>query len=378
MRRSARFVALAGALVATGCSFEGEVVPPGGTGGAGAAATTTTSAAGGAGGGASASTGGGTCDPDGGPPPQIVGDCKRVDCDSSGMLVTVVDDADVPASDANPCTTEACSGGVVEHTPKAVGSVVAAEDGVECPGVCQGGDYAGVCGYRLYSRKFPMTGAWSSVALSAAWTGPNAPPPILSPGISVAEETTAGSRLMVFRDDGEYYELASGAWQTPVAATTRFQGLVDGTKLGAGLTGRYGGSEDLFVLLTRTNPPQAYQYTIPEPSGAPVYDAGPTAVTDDSGMANGAPQATVPMAWAFGEQRATYGSTPDSVVSWKALQGVVYTEYAGSNGFYYPNQPVSEAASALAIDGTGGAPQPGTVVASYYHDATSTVFMIAP
>jgi hypothetical protein len=57
---------------------------------------------------------------------QTAGDCKKNVCDGSGKIVPSTDDGDVPADDGKPCTTEACSGGVPQHTPVAVGTTCSA------------------------------------------------------------------------------------------------------------------------------------------------------------------------------------------------------------------------------------------------------------
>lgn len=52
----------------------------------------------------------------GDPGGQVAGDCKTYVCDGSGGVTSVPDDADL-IDDANPCTIDACAGGVLSHTP---------------------------------------------------------------------------------------------------------------------------------------------------------------------------------------------------------------------------------------------------------------------
>ncbi len=57
---------------------------------------------------------------------QTPGDCKKNVCNGSGAIVASVDDLDLPLDDGKPCTTEACSAGVPQHTPVAVGTTCSA------------------------------------------------------------------------------------------------------------------------------------------------------------------------------------------------------------------------------------------------------------
>ncbi|MDI3285760.1 hypothetical protein [Polyangium sp. 15x6] len=68
---------------------------------------------------------------DGPNPAQTVGDCQRIDC-AAGQEVTVTDDADIP-DDNEPCTNDACQGGVPSNTDTPDG------------GVCQRGNESGTC-----------------------------------------------------------------------------------------------------------------------------------------------------------------------------------------------------------------------------------------
>ncbi|MRG97618.1 hypothetical protein GF068_37695 [Polyangium spumosum] len=68
-------------------------------------------------------------------PDPMAGDCKDLECDGMGNAVEVVDDADPPGGDGNPCTTAACVAGI----PMQVND----PQGDTCPdGVCNG---TGMC-----------------------------------------------------------------------------------------------------------------------------------------------------------------------------------------------------------------------------------------
>lgn len=94
---------------------------------------------------------------------QTPGDCKKNVCDGAGKIVASTDNADVPGDDGKPCTTEACSGGVPQHTPVAVGTTCSAgkcDAAGNCAGCLSAADCpaapnecatpsctAGVCGF---------------------------------------------------------------------------------------------------------------------------------------------------------------------------------------------------------------------------------------
>ena len=51
---------------------------------------------------------------------QTPNDCHSIECDGAGNEQNRIDDADSAASDGKECTVEGCSGGVPQHTPKAI------------------------------------------------------------------------------------------------------------------------------------------------------------------------------------------------------------------------------------------------------------------
>jgi hypothetical protein len=159
----------AAATSSTTSSGGGGVGGAGGTGGVGGG-TSNTGGAGGAGGGCSAASDcpqpsepclaavcdAGVC----GTEPlaagtltgnQVVGDCKRVECDGAGAEVVVNDDADKPV-DTNECTDDLCDGGVPSNTNTLAGTTCAQNGGAVCDGAgacveCAGGSdcASGVC-----------------------------------------------------------------------------------------------------------------------------------------------------------------------------------------------------------------------------------------
>ncbi|MEM1034700.1 MAG: hypothetical protein AAGN82_30450, partial [Myxococcota bacterium] len=88
---------------------------------------------------------GGTCDviqtSAGTPLPsgqQASGDCQQLVCNGNGGTTSVVDAVDIPPSDGNPCTSEACSMGSPQFPPVPVNS--------PCPaGFCDSGGSCGEC-----------------------------------------------------------------------------------------------------------------------------------------------------------------------------------------------------------------------------------------
>jgi hypothetical protein len=313
-------------------------------------------------------------------------DCQNVVCDGLGATVVGNDDADVPASDSNPCTQEACLNGTPTHDPKGPGTVPP-ENGVACNGACQAGVYAGTCGLRIFQRTFPAAGAWSSSALSdgpSPWQAPGAPPPN---SITVAEETSDGSRLMVVRQPANqqstYYEFINGAWQsTPL---TSVPGLEQQPALSALGSGRYIRNElvngsrvaverELAAFVGSTNPLTAYAYIVP-PVGTLVLEASFVIPVPMQKNPNLCPQYQFPILWAFNEQRSVPAGDPPPR-TWKFCNGLVYVE--NNNDFNPIGQPTTEAASPLQITGNNGSPIPGTILAAYYRKSVNTVFMIAP
>ena len=75
---------------------------------------------------------------------QTPGDCLMSQCDGSGAIVTANDDPDIN-DDSNPCTTDACSGGVGSHTPVAAGIACGAGQVCNATGSCVGCVVATTC-----------------------------------------------------------------------------------------------------------------------------------------------------------------------------------------------------------------------------------------
>jgi hypothetical protein len=257
-------------------------------------------------------------------------------------------------------------------------------DGCAATGVCQGAAYAGQCGLRLFSRAFPMAGAWSSTALSVApgWTGANAPPPS---AITTAEETSNSSRLMVVRQDGAsstFYQTLGGAWQPPVPLSSLPE-LGSAPLLASMVSGNFndqdapGQTVELAIVTTVNAPLTSVVFEIP--SSGPFVTFTPATPIPAPTNPMLCPQHAFPVLWSFIEQRSPAGEANDSVEprAWKFCNGLVYQE--GMTEFEPLDPPaLPEAASLLQITGNNGSPAPGTIVAAYYRKATNTVFMIAP
>ena len=68
---------------------------------------------------------------------QTAADCKKNQCDGSGVIVAVADDIDIPV-DSSQCTNDVCTAGVPSHPPLASGTACSQNGGTTCDG-------AGVC-----------------------------------------------------------------------------------------------------------------------------------------------------------------------------------------------------------------------------------------
>ena len=65
---------------------------------------------------------------------QTSGDCQQSQCDGAGNVVSVEDDADVPADDGNQCTGEVCTGGVPSHPDEPATTPCTQSGGSMCDG----------------------------------------------------------------------------------------------------------------------------------------------------------------------------------------------------------------------------------------------------
>lgn len=75
---------------------------------------------------------------------QTVGDCKRVQCDGSGNIVTVNDDADLN-NDSNECTQDLCGAGTASNPPAGAGLACGANQVCDGTGKCVGCNVATDC-----------------------------------------------------------------------------------------------------------------------------------------------------------------------------------------------------------------------------------------
>lgn len=300
-------------------------------------------------------------------------DCKQSVCNAQGTTSIVNDDTDVPATDSEACTIEMCSNGIPQRIARQPLEKPNPENGVPCNGVCQANTYAGTCGLRLAWRAFPAAGGWSTMAVSSVWTGVNAPPPA---GIVAAEETSDSSRLMVWSNNGNYYEFRAGVWQTPVSISAQFATLT-GSNISAALSGHYGGAGEILIVSTNEAQPRACQYNV---LSAGLSPQGCTNIANEQvgppPKPNAPPQHSTPLTWSMGEQRGAYGSTPDAQIAWKGCNGRVYENWGGD--FSYPYPSTLEASSPFGLNGGLNAPSPNTVVAAFYRASTDVAYFIAP
>lgn len=73
-----------------------------------------------------------------------VGDCKKLQCDGAGKVVSANDDTDVP-DDKNPCTDDICTNGTASHTFKGAGTTCGTALVCDAAGHCQGCNQASDC-----------------------------------------------------------------------------------------------------------------------------------------------------------------------------------------------------------------------------------------
>jgi hypothetical protein len=78
---------------------------------------------------------------------QVAGDCKKQVCDGSGNFVSIIDNADLPATDNIDCTAETCSNGTPAHPAQPLNTACNQMGGTVCDGAgkCVGCNAAAQC-----------------------------------------------------------------------------------------------------------------------------------------------------------------------------------------------------------------------------------------
>jgi hypothetical protein len=228
---------------------------------------------------------------------------------------------------------------------------------------------------RLYTRPFPQVGTYTAEWIPAVWTGPNAPP---ATGILAAELNATAVRLMVWRNNGLYYERYNGVWQPPVSISSHFNNLNGNIIASATVTSAYVfDPNELLIITTNESPPRSITFLIP-PAGNPIPDA-PLAEIPDEMKPYGPPQHTTPLQWGATEHRwPSPANGDDWIVVWKGLGGTTYQQWAGPNFELYYQPPAPDATGPFQMNGVGSAPQAGTAVAAYYDAVLDRVSFIAP
>jgi hypothetical protein len=314
-----------------------------------------------------------------------------------GELIEEVDEVDIPESDQNACTIEACVMGLPVRNPANAGTVNASEK-QSCNGTCQGGAAAGQCGLRLYSRPFPQSGNWENTPLSeAGWDGSgDAPPPR---DIVGAEWVSANPpRLMVWVQAAQsasatYYERVEGQWRTPVpvAATGVFASLF-GLKIASASGSNYNpirAPGPLVILTTEAPSPLACAFEFNANDSLVVADPCVSLMNEVDPDINpmwAPPRGTQTPDWIAVEQReACCGG--NSIWTWSGWAGTVYQQRQLPNvdgapapdgtSFIYVTPPVAEPNSPMQFGAVNG-PLAGTAVEAFYDAQVKRMCVIAP
>jgi hypothetical protein len=113
---------------------------------------------------------------------QTPNDCQQNQCSGTGAIVSVADDADLPADEGNQCTDQACIGGAPTFSPSAAGTPCSQGGGTSCDG-------AGACVVApQVDHTSPTEGATPVASTSIAVTFTTAMNPATLTG-----QTTAGA-----------------------------------------------------------------------------------------------------------------------------------------------------------------------------------------
>jgi hypothetical protein len=323
----------------------------------------------------------------------VEGNCTGHLCNGT-MPPAVVALATDFVNDGNPCTLESCVGTSPTRIDADEGTKPAEENGATCDGVCQGHEFAGTCGYRLSRRTLTISGAqgaWSTNALSFYWNGPNAPPPT---HIDAIEETTTGSRLMVFRrapnEPPTYYERNGTVWKTPVPTASLWaqQDPTDATKpilapeaIASMSTGRAldpPGNADVGLISTTVSYVDAatcpggirvFYYRVPD-AGAITFDG--SLCLEHRDLPNTPPWESVPIDWTALLQT---GSNPYAI-SVLGVGDQVYQENFFSSPPNVWSPPGTGATSTFGF-GLANAPDFTSIVAATNHRALSELQFIS-
>ncbi len=292
---------------------------------------------------------------------------------------------DQQCSDGNPCTVDTCDLGTCSYVQVAVGEL-GVGDGCPQGALCQAD---GDCGLSIWQHPLGDSAApWTRTAVSAVWTGENAPPPR---GITAADMTDDGRLLLVFAEDHLIYRRLDGTWLPPVTASEvaiRPQGQdpstapeLDPARAGSMTTWRYtsngidrlwvrqaygDGRQLLYVLDFDSSDPSAF-VTV-----GPYYGVFFPADV----RANAPPVDTSTNEWAFAQQSSFEGS-PNWLYEHYFYDGLVYTvdSDAPSSDIFLPPTSLTNS-PAWPSNATCPCPTNG-IVAAYVKDRSILSF-IAP
>jgi hypothetical protein len=103
---------------------------------------------------------------------QAGGDCRKLVCDGFGGTTSVVDNADLPTDDGNPCTDDLCANGAPVHPPKTARTTCSASGGILCDGLgaCVACLQTSDCGVSTACRVYACNGNRCETTLVAAGT----------------------------------------------------------------------------------------------------------------------------------------------------------------------------------------------------------------
>jgi hypothetical protein len=168
---------------------------------------------------------------------QTSGDCQRLECDGTGGITSVADDADLPADDGNTCTNDTCASGVPAHPALAAGTACSQLGGVACDGqstctqpftVLRVGDGSGTLSSAaapiFLDTYYAVVGATPLHTTALPTTASGGNQALLIGGSTASEgglSRSADTRYLVLAG----YAIAPGG--TIASATTRVVGRVD-------------------------------------------------------------------------------------------------------------------------------------------------------
>ncbi|MFN8549796.1 MAG: hypothetical protein U0263_32680 [Polyangiaceae bacterium] len=228
-----------------------------------------------------------------------------------------------------------------------------------------GGGSGGTPSWTLYSYNW-ATGVWSAPsALDINWSGSNAPP---STGIAAVTQLEHFDRLLVFTESGQFYLRAGGAWQAPVATTSKFPQLA-GLTLGSVYHLASPPGDPIGETITFVANPTAVLYSYAS-NDTVAFDSK---VTMKDEPTPGPPQGTGSVLWDFEFRDPAAQGTADYFRGWYGYSNG--TMYQFDAAFVWKSWPF---ASAPFFAGKANAPDPSKMRAAWFDAKANRLYMTGP